>query len=276
MLRSKYTVYGLLLAAVTGFFAPSIAVAAPNSSSYSFAMSSKEAILEHPGDLMIMKSAAWDHPYQRLADRNMPFIELRNDSTSAMPIVRFEMSIGDERFHFSDNWFSAYAKTGASTPGINYTATTQDNENKVVLEFGNGGLQAGQVIRFRIDLDTDANHPEIFDGADYRTILFDMNGRNIYDNTIGASSADNAEIKITYYDTLTDSYSSNSEKLADYDVPVGDSTYFNSSIRPYSLMEGVGIFGGDGSIQGVPEPSSIILMLFCGLGLVGYRRRLSK
>ena len=62
------------------------------------------------------------------------------------------------------------------------------------MNIGDGGLQPGELVRFKIDLDVDPEFADqVFAHPDYRTVLFDMNGFNVYDGLQQQSDADNGK-----------------------------------------------------------------------------------
>ena len=63
-------------------------------------ISEKELKLENPVDMMWDKWLMWDIGYQRMIERNMPYIELLNEAESTSPITEFNLTIGDNRFNF--------------------------------------------------------------------------------------------------------------------------------------------------------------------------------
>src|ERR1051326_8933235 len=69
--------------------------------SWSLRISEKEGELEHTVDPMWSKWLMWDIGYQRMVDRNMPYIEIMNAAMSTDPITEFHLTIGDNRFNFA-------------------------------------------------------------------------------------------------------------------------------------------------------------------------------
>ena len=224
---------------------------------YEFALSEKELVLAHPDDHAIEMREAWDQPYQRIAARNMPFIELRNTSeTEASQITEFSISIGDTDFEFSNDTYGQYAVRGdTSSPGV-LISSAMVSDNGELLTVQIEGLDPGEVLRFRIDLDPrDMN---AFPHPDFRTVLFDMNGDN---------SGDNSEITVVFRETTPPNDTVTLHNmLPDYDVDGPQAFIANEAIRAH-VMEGVDIFPLDGS-QLIPEPSTLLLLTFGCIGSV--------
>ena len=87
---------------------------------------------------------------------------------------------------------------GKTTPNISLTSavsaisgnSSSTSGDQLDLTIG-GGLKPGEVVRFKIDLAPDAG-TNLYAHPDFRTVLFDMNGKNIYDgNLIQVSSDEN-------------------------------------------------------------------------------------
>src|SRR5436305_15178811 len=68
--------------------------------SWTLRISEKENELAHTGDPMWAKWLMWDIGFQRMVDRNMPYLEVMNATTSTDPITQFHITIGDNRFNF--------------------------------------------------------------------------------------------------------------------------------------------------------------------------------
>ena len=120
----------------------------------------------------------------------MPVIELTNDANSTAPITEFHLTIGDGRFHFSDKVMGELAKLGSSTPNFSITSSTVNNAgDELVLKIGGSGLAPGASLRFKIDLDVDAAfRSQFYSRPDYRTVLFDMNGVQVYGDSSTSQS----------------------------------------------------------------------------------------
>lgn len=242
---------------------------------WSLSISEKELKLDHPVDMMWDKWLMWDIGYERMMCRNTPYIELTNEASSSSPITEFRITIGDNRFNFGPVEGTDLVKLGSTTPGVSLAAnTTGSLGDELVVTIGNGGLLPGQLVRFKINLDVDpayaAQYAASFGASqpDFRTVLFDMNGVNVYDGTTNASSADNAQAFVTF----NPGGKSNTAVFEDETVAAGQ--YFNNNLREYRAMDPVLIFQLEGQL--IPEPTSIglaMLGLVAGLLMRGRSRR---
>jgi hypothetical protein len=237
-------------------------------------ISEKQLKLEHPADMAWDKSLMWDLGFQRMNDRNMPYIEVANSATSTAPLTEFHMTIGDARFNFTNDMLGTYALLGSTTPGIQLTSSTIGG-NELVVNIGNGGLQPGQVVRFKIDLDVDApNANGFFEHPDFRTVLFDMNGINVYDNSQQNSTADNARVWAVFDPATGSNFQTMPVPLPDAAVFGAQANFFNQNLRQWGESDAVGLFEVGGSFI-IPEPGSAMLLvgMSCGLGLFVRSRR---
>jgi hypothetical protein len=240
---------------------------------YTVNISEKELKLENPVDMMWDKWLMWDIGYQRMMCRNTPYIELLNDGASSSPITEFHITIGDDRFNFGTVEGNGLAKLGSTTPGFALSSSTVGGlGDELVVTIGNGGLLPGQLVRFQVNLDVDPAYAATYAASfgasqpDFRTILFDMNGVNVYDGVVNTSSDDNAETFVVFNPGGKSSVS----VFDDETVAAGQ--YFNSNLRQYTAMDPVLIFQLEGS-QAVPEPTTIgLAMLGLSMGMF-YRGR---
>jgi hypothetical protein len=241
-------------------FAAICGAAAHGQNSWSLGISEKELKLENPTDMMWDKWLMWDIGYQRMIARNSPYIELTNASTSTSAITEFHLTIGDNRFNFGPVEGTDHVLLGSTTPGITLGSSTLNSGDELVVTVGNGGLLPGDTVRFKIKLDVDpayaATYAANFGASlpDFRTVLFDMNGNNVYDGTQNKSSADNAQGFVIF----TPGGKSSTATFEDETVAAGQ--FFNNNLREYRAMDPVLIFNLEGQV--IPEPTSAVLALF--------------
>jgi hypothetical protein len=256
----------IVTTALLALSALAVSTAAQAADSWTVSISEKQQKLVHddpsdPDFMMWDKWLMWDIGYERMICRNMPFLELTNDSTSLNPISEFRITIGDNRFNFGpvvDGGDSAIL--GSTTPGFDFSASTASGGDELIVNIGNGGLLPGEVVRFQIKLDVDpsfaAQYSALFGASrpDFRTVLFDMNGVNVYDNNVvNKSSADNAQAFVVF----NPGGQSLIQAFEDFDVAAGQ--YYNSNLREYTAMDPVLIFEIGGEL--IPEPGSAALAM---------------
>jgi hypothetical protein len=202
--------------------------------------------------------------------RNMPTLEVSNTRAAGSPdIVQFQMTIGDTRFHFSDAFLGVAAMIGESTLEYDLTSTISADGNLLTVNIqkqGGGGVAPGDEVRFRIDIDVDAGlpSPPFYMYPDFRTVLFDKNGVQVYgpDPAFPNGAEDNAQASVKFSDGST----LGPTVLPDFTVTGAQNEYFNANYHPRGVMEGVDIFTAGGGPGVIPEPGSAVLAL---LGLVG-------
>ena len=251
-----------------------LAGSAKAQNSWSLGISEKELKLDNPTDMMWDKWLMWDIGYQRMVARNSPYIELSNEATSTSPITEFNITIGDNRFNFGNVEGTDKVMLGSTTPGYTLGSSTLNGAgDQLVVTIGNGGLLPGETVRFKIKLDVDPAYAATYAASfgaslpDFRTVLFDMNGVNVYDGTVGASTADNSKAFVVF----TPGGPSGEATFADETVAAGQ--YFNSNLREYKAMDPVLIFNLEGTV--IPEPTSMVLAMF-GLSAIGLMRGRSR
>jgi hypothetical protein len=242
---------------------------------FAVGISENGPVLENPNNPSIKMSEMWDTSSQRIMARNTPWIEIANLGGSTGNLLSLDITIGDTRFNFDDSYFGALIQTSASNaPGAIASATTIDGD-MLSLTFGNGGLAPGQTVYFRIDIGSDTM--DVFQMADFRTVMFDMNGVNVYDNLIDNSDADNSLFTATFVDPNNLAMTAMAEtRLPDFDVDGLPGQYFNQSRRPYGQMEDIDIFRATGLNQAgvIPEPTSIAMAMGAAVvGVIVARRR---
>jgi len=229
-------------------------------------LSEKEGELANGSDPMWSKWLMWDIGYQRMVERNSPYFELSNASTSTLPITQFHITIGDNRFNFAPVVGTDLVALGSTTPGVTLAASTVGGlGDELVVNIGGGGLAPGQMVRFKVKLGIDASFAAAYANSfgsslpDYRTVLFDMNGINVYGPDGKTNPDDNAHASVVFGANLQ----SGTSIFPDEVVPIGQ--YFNNNIRSYSATDPVNLFQLNGAA--VPEPTSIGLVL---LGIAGF------
>lgn len=260
----------LVALAFSNFTAP----AAKAVDSWTVSLTEKELKLKNPVDQDWEEWFEGDVGYQRMIERNQPYLELLNEASSTNPITEFHLTIGDNRFNFGPVEGTDLVKLGRTTPGFNLGSSTVGGlGDELVVTIGNGGLLPGQLLRFKINLDVDPAYAATYAAnfgdshPDYRTVLFDMNGINVYDGTTEKKSDDNAAAFVIF----NPGGKSETSLFPDEDVAV--SQYYNDNIRggcccekdPVLIFE---IGGGQ-----IPEPASIgLVMLGLSAGLLVRRR----
>lgn len=260
---------GLLLAAAALSTAQSVSA----QQSYSFAISSSEAILESPDSMVVAKVEAWDSPLMRVLKHSRPFLEVTNTSSeSADPqnLTLFTMTIGDTQYGFGDDVLGAFAVLGdTSSSGVEIaSATASADGDEIAIEFGNGGLAPGETARFQIDIDPDDGVEGLLVHPDYRTVLFDL---------VAVESAlddsDNAMVTALFSGGLDDDVSFG-QTLPD---SVGSPSALSSlnAVIPYASSNDFPIQIFDTPDVIIPEPSALLMALIaCLFSAAAMRQRL--
>ena len=111
--------------------------------------SEKELVLESPNDPHAAHMAMWDDPYQRITDRSMPWVEIRNDVDSESTVTQFMLTIGDTDFHFSNKVYDDYIlESNMQTEDIGLEVVagdlTPDGEAQKLTINITGGLAPGE------------------------------------------------------------------------------------------------------------------------------------
>ncbi len=238
---------------------------------WSLKISEREMAFRPATDVMAMKSLMWDLPFSRMFARSMPFISLTNESASAS-ITEFQMTIGDEQFHFKNELMGMYAKLGKESPtSLGLSSSVLEGGDKLVVNFLNGGLAPGQTIHFQFDIGVDAEFANVFfQHPDYRTVLFDMNGDNLYnvagiDNDL--SSDDNSQVTLKFAQSGMPSVSIGPVAFDDPFVVDGSASFVNANLARYGQSDPIRTFNLSGSGGVIPEPGSIALAVIGLLGL---------
>ncbi len=275
--RRRFATRAVAAAAFTLLSAVVHLAQAQNLGTWTLEVSEKEMKLEHPLDMMWDKWLTWDTSSQREDERNMPYFQLTNESDSTAPITQLLLTIGDSRFNFAPVEGSQFALLGSIKTHTLTSSTVGGLGDQLVVNIGNGGLAPGQSIRFKVNLDVDADFADEYaalfgtSDPDFRTILFDMNGKNVYDAgmPINVSSADNAMAKLIFDPASGPNFETNSVPFADETVPAP--IFFNNLVREYGLMDPVLIFKIEGGV--IPEPSGFVLAFVATMGGLAVRSR---
>ena len=243
---------------------------------FSVTLSEKEMALATPEDAMMMKYLMWDLSFQRMTARSMPYVEVKNNDDSDASLTEFRMTIGDTRFRFNCAFMGECAMQGKTTPDAGVTSFTEQDGDVLVVRFGDGGLANGEVARFKIDIDPDPeNKGLVFANPDFRTVLFDMNGRNVYLNDPEEiSSDDNTSFTGKFEMSGMPPLITDPVFFEDRIVGGNAGRYYNNIYRPYGEMEEVDTFQFLSSGGGViPEPGTVALVLFGLLGCLAVPTR---
>jgi len=268
----------LVLVAICALAKPAQAVI--TDTDWNLKISEREIAFRPASDLMAMKSLMRDLPFSRMFARNMPFLCFTNESESAS-ITELKLTIGDDKFHFADSLLGRYAKIGKATPGFSLSSTVEDGGDTLVVNFLNGGLAPGKTVDFQIDIDVDTEFANsIYKHPDYRTVLFDMNGDNLYENAgilQDESSKDNAQVTLTFAMTGMPSVTVGPVAFDDPNVFDGSAGFVNNHLARYGQYDPIRSFALSGGSV-VPEPSSLVVALvgFLGVALPFGRMRRRK
>ncbi len=258
------------------FVAAMAAPAAAQTTSFSLAIAEKEEVLQYPNNPAVKQLAAWDAPSHRIFDRSAPFIELKNTSSCDCPITQFSISIGDTRYHFEDTTFGAYAVPGMtmdSSPIMFDVIANGAEPDLLMIQFAGAGLMPNELVRMRFELAPDANQPNLFKSPDFRTVLFDgivgAQDLNVPQTIIDLDNpADNSQVTVSFNGTPSPLASFFQDTI----VTGTQGQYFNQFLRPYSVMEGIDMFGVTGEGDPIPEPGSLLLVALSAVGSLGLLR----
>jgi hypothetical protein len=243
---------------------------------WQLSISEKEGELVHAGDMTWGNWLMWDTAYERMIDRNMPYLELKNNS--ANPITELHLTIGDSRFNFAPVTGSALTALGSSTPGFTLNSSTSMGGNQLDVTFGSG-LGSGSTIRFKIKIGVDSGFASQYASQfgsslpDFRTVLFDnINQPDVYGPdplVVPPGSEDNALAFVLF------NPGGPSTKVVFPDLPIPlDHFFFNNLLRHYTDtdMLTLSTIGGNP----IPEPASIGLAMLGIAGMLLGRRSRSR
>jgi hypothetical protein len=245
-------------------------------------ISEKELKLAFPNDPSWESWLEGDLGFQRMIARSMPFIEITNTGTD--PIVEFHLSIANEkcspsgictgnestRFNYAPVQGNEFAVLGRTSPeAVSLTSTINATRDELILNLGGGGLAAGETFRFKINLDVDPNFAAQFKALfgdsqpDFRTVLFDMNGTNVYNNdVVQVTSADNAKAWVVTDPAEGSNITSDPIIFEDPNVDPEVASIINDRLRSgcCCVSDPVLIF--------IPEPSSAGLVILAVAGVL--------
>jgi hypothetical protein len=277
---------GILAIAVgTALAAPALAVTSTDS--FTVRVSEKQGALLDPSGSM-MSYMARDLGFDRMISRNRPFLELTNDAASNDPISEFHLALGDSRFNFNCAALGACAMLGKldePKPVFTLASATSDGGDQLDLTIGNGGLLPGQTVRFRIALGFDAAYKtdkDYFATPDFRTVLFAMNGHEMYPDHAPAvdpddPTANNAQISVLF-GSGAGALHAGPVTFDNYPISGDAGRYYNNIYHAYGATDPVQVFAGlSGSASAVPEPGTIVLAAIGLLiGLLPVTRRFCR
>jgi hypothetical protein len=239
----------------------------------SFRLAAKETLLTKPQTPQWIMAAMSDSPSQRRANRNKPWLEIQNESIDGVYLTEFHLTIGDERFHFANNYFENFTVISPTSTFREIGSHTIEDQNELVVMFDNGGLAPGQKVRFRLEIGVDADQTTLLQQSthpDFRTVLFDMNGIDAHGSFPFATAAHHAEDNSSGYgifkkgETIIESASTT---LADFSVQGATAHTFNQYYRNWRGPEEVNVFS-DVVTTMVPEPDSFLLSTL-GIAIFG-------
>jgi|GEM_PF-6715062 len=302
----KTLVQGLLVVAMLS--AAHATVRAQNTFNIDF--NANIGILANDGNANSMMNAKWNTQLALLMDFNSVALRIHNDATSTENITQFALTIGDERFNFAnftqtgdlllggDVVMSSAAAVNnnphlMSMDGISASVTTNDvnpvsvaagddGADRLVVDFGNGGIAPGYSALFEVRFEFDdsialadrptnepllgiANSPIVPLFPSYQRILFDTDGASpsFYSDIVDlVDSSDNGQATVTYSSGL----SSAAQALQDV---VGLAS--NAVVDPRHPAPAFITPSLNGSQ--IPEPAGITLVLLSLTGVLAAGRR---
>ncbi len=224
-----------------------------------------------PDQKMAGMNTLWVGWQTQVYEYNMPFIEVANTNAN-LSISEFRMTIGDTNYQFSNEFlhkdktnsspFPAngdYAITGYSTPSIQFTSSIENGGDVLALNFGNGGLKPGEVVRFQVDINADNLDPGMMYFAPYTEVFFNKDG------IIGEVEPDNSIVAIEFVEDTPGV----SAQIPNYQV-----THAVDALDPrdHADMQMIDLLPPLNIIEEVPEPSALILLGIAGIGATLNRR----
>lgn len=230
---------------------------------YELRISESAWVTMDPTNQQFAQQAASVSAAELMAVRDKPYIQLMNTSPPGgnAQITRMSITIGDlfNNVHHFD-WVNLFDYS----PGITWQYVMPDQANGGVrsdaIDIIFSGFGPGKFVRMQADIDRDLGNMEML--ADYRTVIFDLNG---------PSSADNALVSVHFQEpNLPPAVVS--ERLSDF-VMLEDTNLGIGFINDCPV-DTVKVFTQVGSTFIVPEPATITLLVAGVIGvLAGWRRR---
>ncbi len=265
-------------------------------------------ILANNGSANSMMNAGWNTQFSLLMDFNSVALRVHNDETSTENITEFALTIGDDRFNFANFTQNSELLLGADVvmssaaaatanphimdmSGISSSVTTilsqsvaagADNADRLVVNFGSGGIAPGYSALFEVRFEYDdsipladrptyepllgiSNSPIVPMFPSFQRILFDTDGASpsFYSDPVDlVDLSDNAAATVTYSSGVV----SAPEFLPD---TVGLATTGIVDPRhPSPEFITPSITG-----QAIPDPTTTALVLIGCLGIVTRRYR---
>lgn len=217
-------------------------------------------VLLKPKDIDTAWMAAWRTPGELMTQRDAPYFVLENTSTKSnggsgkAQLSQFTISIGDKNFNF--DWLkinTKYTSPGVKLLSVTGTDTVQGGKagDTVVLKFS--GFEPGMRVVFQVDIDPDKANA--FPLADYRTVLFTLNG--------GDNPAGNSQTSASFFDpSLDPAFQKFSLPKTYWDNPDFDKkTAIGMDFTMGYMEDHVAAFDTHnfGLVQ-VPEPQTLVLI----------------
>ncbi len=229
--------------------------------SYNVSLSEDVNVLNDPNNSLVKMMAAWQTAHSLAVERMNPFVQIINTSSNPLAeLTDFTFALGSTKAPLYSFDYAKLIKTSDSsityTVDAPLTATPMAGvANQITFHFHN--LTPGKSVQFQTGIVTDAGNSNMF--PDYRTVLFDMNGSNAADNVMNS-----ANFKVGGISTMV------SGNLPDWVNLMPTNVGLNGAVT--HGMDAVMSFPTDftGNTVAAPEPSSIVMAMMGGLGMLFY------